>query len=939
MSFYLPDFLKPSYYLPTFFNPFNTNESNFTLYPENSWVYYTYFNTGTFTLNLTGKDDILNNTIYIFMAGPGGKGEQGGEQGNNSTQLGKGGSGANTQGKCITSKLSGEQSFLSTTTQYVFDSSLSGTNFNINVTLGELNNDYTAIQIPKVQVTYTDAENRTQIYEKELDTVEIYYIDNFKSFPSPASSAFFRFSDGNMNKYFDINGNICNQHGKFIGGDGGAGAGNRGGDDRSSGFDGSGGGGGAKGSNLLNKAGGGNGINGDNGQKNHGGGFAYRNGGKGGDAFNFLQGGVGGGGGGGGIGVIDISGLNNKKGNSGRGGHGGLGAIMIYYKRNFLVNFIYSFRRNSLITNLTNVPLPIINNNSSFLGVTNSYVISGNIVTMTVTLRYSTLLGSDGFSFNDVYTYYENKNVNIIQFDKIPFSLTSEGHFRNLQNLKITAIDAPKFLPNTSLAYSFSGCTNFNSNISAWDVSNVTNMSYMFQNASVFNSNISAWDVSNVTNMSYMFQNASAFNQNISAWDVSNVTNMSYMFQNASAFNNLNNQMLWNCNNAVIASDFGTGSGLYNSQIYKPAVRFDNQSSIETYNEIPPTRTLLQLFIYSFDNTGLTTFQLSKLPIINDSNSFVMSNVIWNISGNTTTVFINFTYVNINNDDGLSFQTTMVGDYYRNNTITIIQFGNIPLSNNISNTTNKFVFNPTTPYIFQDLSGVNLINNAIDLPIILNPTTDTIGKQIMYREFVNPGANNVNITTSTSYKKIRIYAIGAGGSGGAGGGDKKGEKGTHGAGGGGGGYVYKEIKSLPPSSFFSFSKIIVNVGAGGASVSGGDVSTSDSNDGASGKKGENTYVNVNNSPTLIAYGGSGGGGGHASATATAGVGGIGTTNSGSNSNGINGGNSGYENNSNNFGISNLSYGNGGYGTPGTHDPNKIPTGPGQNGYVRIYFYN
>ena len=46
---------------------------------------------------------------------------------------------------------------------------------------------------------------------------------------------------------------------------------------------------------------------------------------------------------------------------------------------------------------------------------------------------------------------------------------------------------------------------------------------------SQFNQNISNWDVSNVENMCYMFYN-SKFNRDISNWDVSNVENMEYMF-------------------------------------------------------------------------------------------------------------------------------------------------------------------------------------------------------------------------------------------------------------------------------------------------------------------------------------------------------------------------------------------------------------------------
>mgnify|MGYP002516597932 CR=1 FL=1 len=46
---------------------------------------------------------------------------------------------------------------------------------------------------------------------------------------------------------------------------------------------------------------------------------------------------------------------------------------------------------------------------------------------------------------------------------------------------------------------------------------------------SQFNGDISMWDVSSVTDMSWMF-NHSSFNGNISNWDVSNVTSMRGMF-------------------------------------------------------------------------------------------------------------------------------------------------------------------------------------------------------------------------------------------------------------------------------------------------------------------------------------------------------------------------------------------------------------------------
>ena len=57
------------------------------------------------------------------------------------------------------------------------------------------------------------------------------------------------------------------------------------------------------------------------------------------------------------------------------------------------------------------------------------------------------------------------------------------------------------------------------------DTSKITDMSYLFDRTD-FNGDISKWDVSNVTNMYSMFYGCESFNQDISDWDVSNVTFM-----------------------------------------------------------------------------------------------------------------------------------------------------------------------------------------------------------------------------------------------------------------------------------------------------------------------------------------------------------------------------------------------------------------------------
>ena len=109
--------------------------------------------------------------------------------------------------------------------------------------------------------------------------------------------------------------------------------------------------------------------------------------------------------------------------------------------------------------------------------------------------------------------------------------------------------------------------SNFNQDISSWDVSNVTRMGEMFSGATSFNQDLSNWDVSNVTDMRSMFLGATAFNGDISAWDVSQVTDMSYIFFNALSFN----QDIggWDVSNVVDSSSFDSGALNWQDD-YKP---------------------------------------------------------------------------------------------------------------------------------------------------------------------------------------------------------------------------------------------------------------------------------------------------------------------------------------------------------------------------------
>ena len=113
----------------------------------------------------------------------------------------------------------------------------------------------------------------------------------------------------------------------------------------------------------------------------------------------------------------------------------------------------------------------------------------------------------------------------------------------------------------SDLSNIFMNKTDFNQDISHWDVSSVISMSNMFAGAIQFNQDISYWDVSSVTNMHFMFYQTEQFQQDIGKWDVSSVTDMTAMFQ----FSNFNQDI----------GDWDVSSVSSMENMFKQAIRFD----------------------------------------------------------------------------------------------------------------------------------------------------------------------------------------------------------------------------------------------------------------------------------------------------------------------------------------------------------------------------
>jgi len=113
--------------------------------------------------------------------------------------------------------------------------------------------------------------------------------------------------------------------------------------------------------------------------------------------------------------------------------------------------------------------------------------------------------------------------------------------------------------------------SDFNQDISRWDVSNVKNFESLFGYNTQFNQDISSWNTSNAINMKGMFTHAGAFNQDISSWDVSNVENMIDMFSHAKDFD----QDLSKWNVANVRDVYGMFA---NTKVAVPAYKFSSKA-------------------------------------------------------------------------------------------------------------------------------------------------------------------------------------------------------------------------------------------------------------------------------------------------------------------------------------------------------------------------
>ena len=125
------------------------------------------------------------------------------------------------------------------------------------------------------------------------------------------------------------------------------------------------------------------------------------------------------------------------------------------------------------------------------------------------------------------------------------------------------------------------GLSDFDGDISEWNVSNVIYMHHMFDNCKYTgkNGDISNWNVSKVINMKGMFMRSN-YNGDISGWDVSNVISMAYMFDESQYTGKNGDISNWDVSNVVDMT------GMFARSKYNGDISNWDVSNVEWFNEM-----------------------------------------------------------------------------------------------------------------------------------------------------------------------------------------------------------------------------------------------------------------------------------------------------------------------------------------------------------------
>jgi surface protein len=305
----------------------------------------------------------------------------------------------------------------------------------------------------------------------------------------------------------------------------------------------------------------------------------------------------------------------------------------------------------------------------------------------------------------------------------------------------------------TSLFSEFYWQTDFNQDISSWDVSNVKNMGEMFWGATSFNQDVSKWDVSKVEKMSKMFDRASSFNGDISNWNVENVVEFDEMFKDATSFNQ--NIGDWKLNKLISTigmfhgalsfnqdlNNWNVSNTQYMQRMFKGAIAFNgkvdnwNTSKVTNMNEIFMEAKTFNQNISDWDVSNVK----SMIRMFKEAVSFNQDIGNWNVS-------------NVNR-----FDETFKGAENFNNDISSWNVSKAKNMSGMFNGAKKFNFNISNWNVKNVTETSAIFKNALAFNEDYNPFPKKVIKQKPIKK--NDSGIELSSEEKNTISKIKKFLI------------------------------------------------------------------------------------------------------------------------------------------------------------------------------------
>lgn len=136
------------------------------------------------------------------------------------------------------------------------------------------------------------------------------------------------------------------------------------------------------------------------------------------------------------------------------------------------------------------------------------------------------------FLLNSRRAKQNNRKYDEIADDKTIYQIIQYYLKKYGEDADLNGIDVSQVTDMSNIFY----VTDFQGDVSEWDVSGVTNFSGMFGGCKRFNCDLSGWDVHSGITFNSMFSGCERFNSDIGNWEMGSATSINSMFLNCYAF-------------------------------------------------------------------------------------------------------------------------------------------------------------------------------------------------------------------------------------------------------------------------------------------------------------------------------------------------------------------------------------------------------------------